>query len=506
MDIFDGIITGFQVALSFQGLLIVFIGAVTGTLIGMIPGLGPITAIAVMIPITYGMDPAMALLLMAGVYYGAAYGGAASSILLNAPGESMSVPTTFDGYPMAKQGKAGKALAISAIASFVGGTISVILLTLFAPVLASVAVSFGPAEYFALMLFGLLAVSSFADGSTVKALISATIGFMIATVGIDGQTGTTRYTFGNANLLEGVDFLVIALGLFALAEVSSLIFERKEKSVFGKKLGSLQLSKNEVKEMAGPTGRQSLIGFLIGILPGAGGTIASFLAYISEKKLSKKPEEFGKGSIAGLAAPEAANNSASSGSFVPLLSLGIPGSGTTAVMLGALIVLGVQPGPLLMTEHPDIFWGVIASMYIGNVILLVLNLPLIPYISKILKVPRPLLISLVIVFCIIGVFGVSYNTFDLYLLVLFGIIGFFMARFKFPAAPMLLAFILGGMMEQSLRQSLTISNGSLFIFVEKPIALTLIVIAFLSFIVPILRNRNRKKIDEDSVDQKYNSM
>ncbi|MEH7381622.1 tripartite tricarboxylate transporter permease [Bacillus sp. JJ1533] len=500
MDIFDGIITGFKVALSLQGLTFVFLGAVIGTLIGMIPGLGPITAIAVMIPITYGMDPAMALLLMAGVYYGAAYGGAASSILLNAPGESMSVPTTFDGYPLAKQGKAGKALAIAAIASFVGGTISVVLLTLFAPVLASLAISFGPAEYFALMLMGLMTVSSFAEGSTVKALISATLGFIVATIGIDGQTGTTRFTFGNVNLLEGIDFLVIALGLFALAEVSSLIFERKQSGNFSKNLGSLRLSKQEYKELAVPMGRQSLMGFLIGVLPGAGGTIASFLGYISEKKLSKKPHEFGKGSIVGLAAPEAANNGASSGAFVPLLSLGIPGSGTTAVMLGALIVLGVQPGPLLMNDHPDVFWGVIASMYIGNVILLILNLPLIPYISKILKIPRPMLISLVVIFCIIGVYGISFRTFDLFLLVIFGILGYFMAYFKFPAAPMLLAFILGGMMEQSLRQALTISDGSLLIFIEKPISCGLLLIAALSFIVPFFRSRKKKNKIDPTID------
>lgn len=375
MSIFEGILTGFQVALSLKGLSFVFIGVVTGTIIGMIPGLGPITAIAVMIPITYGMDPALALLLMAGVYYGSAYGGAASSILLNAPGESMAVPTTFDGYPLAKQGKAGKALAIAALASFTGGTISVVLLTLFAPFLAKVAISFGPAEYFALMLMGLMTVASFSSGSTIKALISATVGFIIATIGIDSQTGTARYTFGNINLMEGIDFLVIALGLFALAEVTSLIRERKERSMFDSEFGSMKLSKAEVKELSVPVTRQSLLGFIIGVLPGAGGTIASFLGYITEKKLSKKPEEFGKGSIVGLAAPESANNSASSGAFVPLLSLGIPGSGTTAVMLGALIVLGVQPGPLMISDHPDIFWGVIASMYIGNVILLILNLP-----------------------------------------------------------------------------------------------------------------------------------
>ncbi len=312
MSIFEGILTGFQVALSLKGLSFVFIGVVTGTIIGMIPGLGPITAIAVMIPITYGMDPALALLLMAGVYYGSAYGGAASSILLNAPGESMAVPTTIDGYPLAKQGKAGKALAIAALASFTGGTISVVLLTLFAPFLAKVAISFGSAEYFALMLMGLMTVASFSSGSTIKALISATVGFIIATIGIDSQTGTARYTFGNINLMEGIDFLVIALGLFALAEVTSLIRERKERSMFDSEFGSMKLSKAEVKELSVPVTRQSLLGFIIGVLPGAGGTIASFLGYITEKKLSKKPEEFGKGSIVGLAAPESANNSASS--------------------------------------------------------------------------------------------------------------------------------------------------------------------------------------------------
>ncbi|MDR4937886.1 tripartite tricarboxylate transporter permease [Rossellomorea marisflavi] len=497
MSIFEGILTGFQVALSLKGLSFVFIGVVTGTIIGMIPGLGPITAIAVMIPITYGMDPALALLLMAGVYYGSAYGGAASSILLNAPGESMAVPTTFDGYPLAKQGKAGKALAIAALASFTGGTISVILLTLFAPFLAKVAISFGPAEYFALMLMGLMTVASFTSGSTIKALISATVGFIIATIGIDSQTGTARFTFGNINLMEGIDFLVIALGLFALAEVTSLIRERKERSMFDSEFGSMKLSKAEVKELSLPVTRQSLMGFIIGVLPGAGGTIASFLGYITEKKLSKKPEEFGKGAIVGLAAPESANNSASSGAFVPLLSLGIPGSGTTAVMLGALIVLGVQPGPLMISDHPDIFWGVIASMYIGNVILLILNLPLIPYISKLLKVPKPMLISLVIMFCIIGVYGISFRTFDLFLLVIFGIIGYFMARMNFPAAPMLLAFILGGMMERSLRQALTISDGSLLIFVQKPISATLLAIAFLSFIVPLLKTWRKRKSSGD---------
>ncbi|GIN16215.1 tripartite tricarboxylate transporter TctA [Shouchella clausii] len=495
MGSFEGLLQGFQVAFSWEGILFVFIGVLLGTIIGMIPGLGPISAIAIMIPITYGMNPTIALVMMAGVYYGSMYGGSTSSILLNAPGVAGTVAAAFDGYPMAKQGKAGKALAISAICSFVGGTVSVVLLMLFAPMLASVAIYFGPPEYFALMLLGLTAIASLSDGSTLKALTSAVLGFIVVTIGIDSQTGTTRFTFGSVNLLDGIDFLIIALGVFAIAEVCFLILNRKESMSGFKNIGSLKLSKSDFKEMKGPMTRQSLLGFLLGILPGAGATISSFIAYISEKRLAKKPEEFGKGSIKGLAAPETANNAATSGAFVPLLSLGIPGSGTTAVMLGAFLVLGVQPGPLLMTENPTVFWGVIASMYIGNVFLLILNLPLIPYFVKILAVPRPLLISLVIVFSMVGVYAVSFSTFDLYLLVLFGILGYLMRIFAFPAAPFILAFILGGMMEQMLRQSLTISDGSFMIFLQSPLAVSLFVLTLIALIFPEWRKRraNRKQ-------------
>lgn len=494
MGSLEGILTGFQVAFSLEGILFVLIGVFVGTFIGMLPGLGPISAIAVMIPITFGMDPAPALVMMAGVYYGAIFGGSTSSILLNAPGVSGAVATAFDGYPMAQQGKAGKALAIAAICSFFGGTVSVLLLMLLAPALSSVAIAFGPPAYFALMLMGLTAISSLSEGSTIKALLSAVAGFMVATIGIDAQTGTQRFTFGNVNILEGLDFLVIALGLFALAEVCTLIINRKDLSQENThKIGSMKLSKEDINEMKGPATRQSLLGFIIGVLPGAGATIASFIAYISEKKIAKNPEEFGKGSVRGLAAPETANNAATSGAFVPLLSLGIPGSGTTAVMLGAFLVLGVQPGPLLMTDRPEIFWGVIASMYIGNVFLLILNLPLIPYFAKILKIPRPLLISLVIMFSIIGVYAISFNTFDLYMLLLFGVVGFLMRIFSFPAPPFILAFILGGMMEQAFRQSLTISNGSLMIFVQDPIALSLLIVSLLSFVFPLVRQLRKRK-------------
>lgn len=494
MGALDGIATGFQVALSLEGIMFVLIGVFVGTFIGMLPGLGPISAIAIMIPITYGMDPTMALVMMAGVYYGAVFGGSTSSILLNAPGISGTVALAFDGYPMAQQGKAGKALAIAAISSFVGGTISVVLLMIFAPMLASVAISFGPPAYFALMLLGLSAIASLSEGSTIKAMISAVIGFMIATIGIDPQTGTARFNFGSANLLDGIDFLVIALGLFAIAEVCYLIMNRDKKSIgSAKEIGSLRLSKSDFKEMSGPAGRQSFLGFILGILPGAGATIASFISYITEKKIAKNPDEFGKGSIKGLAAPEASNNAATSGAFVPLLSLGIPGSGTTAVMLGAFLVLGLQPGPMMMTDRPEVFWGIIASMYIGNIFLLILNLPLIPYIARLLTIPRPMLISLVIMFSFIGVYAISFSVFDLYLLLAFGVLGLLMRMFAFPAPPFILAFILGGMMEQSFRQSMTISGGNISIFFENNISLVLIIMSVLSFIFPIIKTIRTKK-------------
>ncbi|SFB21645.1 putative tricarboxylic transport membrane protein [Lentibacillus halodurans] len=494
MNAMQGIMQGFEVAFSLEGIFFVLIGVTAGTLIGMLPGLGPITAIAIMIPMIYGMDPTIAMVLMAGVYYGAVFGGSTASILLNAPGISGTVATAFDGYPMAQQGKAGQALAIAAISSFTGGTVSIVLLMLFAPTLASVAVSFGPVEYFALMFMGLVAISSLSEGSVIKALISGVLGLMAVTIGIDAQTGTPRFTFGNPNLLEGIDFLIVALGLFALAEVAFLIKKRHDDSLAKtQNIGSLKLTKQDFKEMKGPLLRHSPFGFIMGVLPGAGATISSFISYVIEKRFTKKPEEFGKGSVKGLAAPEASNNAATSGSFVPLLSLGIPGSGTTAVMLGALLVLGINPGPLLFQDHPVVFWGIVASMYIGNLFLLVLNLPLIPYIAKILKIPRPLLISLVMMFCIIGVYSISFNIFDLYLLLIFGVIGYLFRIYSFPAPPFILAFVLGGMMEQSLRQALTISNGDYMIFLESPIAIGLFVVSILSFAYPFLRDRKRKR-------------
>ncbi|MFI2432736.1 tripartite tricarboxylate transporter permease [Streptomyces sp. NPDC018693] len=487
MDALNGLIDGFGVAFTPANLLYVFLGVLMGTVIGMLPGLGPISAISLMIPIAFTMDPVSAIIMLSGVYYGAIFGGSTSSILLNAPGVAGTVATSFDGYPMAKQGKAGKALAIAAIASFAGGTIGVIGLMLVAPSLSAVAVSFGPAEYFSLMVLGLTAVVSLAGNNLVKGLISGTVGVMIALIGIDSQTSTQRFTFGKIELFEGVEFLIVALGVFALAEVFVMLMNGGKGSGKEGTITTLRLSRRELKEISGPTGRGSVLGFFIGVLPGAGATVASFLSYAFEKRLAKDGgRTFGKGNPKGVAAPESANNSAAVGSFVPLMTLGVPGSGTTAVLLGALLVLGVQPGPLLMDENPDMFWGVIASMYIGNIVLLILNLPLIPLFAKVLKTPQTLLLPLVVVFCVVGVYGQSFSTFDLWLLVAFGALGFLMRANDFPAAPLILGLILGGLMEKSMRQALLISDGSFSTFVTKPISGVLLALAVLSMATPLL--------------------
>lgn len=487
MESLSNLIYGFSIALDPVNLMYVFIGVFAGTLIGMLPGLGPISALALMIPITFNLNPATGLILMAGVYYGAIFGGSTSSILLNAPGVAGTVATSFDGYPMAQKGMAGKALAIAAYASFIGGTVSVVGLMLIAPLLSKVAVSFGPAEYFSLMVLGLTAVVSLSDKSLTKGLIAAIVGMMISIVGIDLQTGTERYTFGSIELIEGIDFLVVALGVFALAEVFFMLLRNSNKAQKRNEIGSLKLTGAEVKEIAAPIGRSSILGFFTGVLPGAGATIGSFLGYSMEKRLAKDGDTFGKGNIKGVAAPESANNAACGGSFVPLLTLGVPGSGTTAVLLGALLVMGVTPGPMMLEQRPDVFWGVIASMYIGNIFLLVLNLPLIPYIARILDAPRPLLLSLILIFCMVGVYGLSFSSFDLVLLLVFGLIGLVMRLYGFPAAPLILGLILGALMEESMRRALQISGGDWSTFLDKPISLTLLVIALLSLTLPLIK-------------------
>ncbi|WP_182309995.1 MULTISPECIES: tripartite tricarboxylate transporter permease [Aeromonas] len=489
----DGILQGLGTAMMPINLFMVVVGCFVGTFIGMLPGLGPVTAIALMIPITYGLDPASGIILMAGVYYGSMFGGSTASILINTPGCSASMITAIDGYPLACKGQAGKALAIAAYASFVGGTLSAIFLMVAAPLLAKVSLSFQSADYFALMVLGLSAVAAFAGkGQVLKALIMALFGIMISTVGIDRSVGVDRFTFDLPDLRDGFSFLLLAMATFALAEILMTVLRpgkdtSQEEASKMQQLGSLKLSRDEVKEIAPPIARSSVLGFLIGVLPGAGATIASFMAYGAERNFARKGkrDEFGKGSLTGIAAPEAANNAASSGAFVPLLTLGIPGSGTTALMLGALIAYGIQPGPRLFMEHPDVFWSVIISMYLGNVVLLILNLPLIPYLAKILQVPRPVLIPMVLLFSLIGVYLVSFNTMDIYVMVLVALVAIGLRLLDFPMAPMLLGFILGGMLEDNLRRALVINDGSLSFLWERPITLGFTLVTLVMLLLPL---------------------
>ena len=489
----DGIITGLTTAVMPFNLMMVVVGCFAGTFIGMLPGLGPISAVALMIPVTYGLDPASGIILMAGVYYGAVFGGSTSSILINAPGCASTVVTAFDGYPLAQKNQAGKALALAAYSSFTGGTIGALVLLFAAPALASVSLSFQSGDYFALMLLGLTAVAAFSGkGQVIKALLMTVFGLMIATVGTDVTSGATRFTFGSVDLIDGVSFLLLAMATFALTEVVMTVMrgqhKEQEPNMDMASLGSMKLSREEIKEVAPTIGRSSIFGFIVGVLPGAGATIASFLAYGMERNLASAREKlkFGKGSLRGLAAPESANNAASTGSFVPLLTLGIPGSGTTAIMLGALIAYGIQPGPRLFMDNPDVFWSVIISMYFGNLVLLILNLPLIPYISRLLAIPRPILIPLILFFSITGVYLVSFNTFDIQMMVLITLIAIFLKLLQFPMAPMLLGFILGGIMENNLGRALTVTDGSFSFLWERPLTLVITSIAVLVLVLPLL--------------------
>ena len=480
----EGILIGLKTALTFQNLIMVMLGCFFGTIIGMLPGLGPMTAIALMIPITYGFDPATGLILMAGVYYGAVFGGSTSSILLNAPGVPGTVATSFDGYPMAQQGKAGKALAIAAYSSFAGGTLAAIYLLFLAPSLSKVSLSFRSPDYFALMILGLTAIAAFSSkGQFIKAMMMVILGLMLASVGQDSLSDITRFTFNTMNLTDGISFVLVVMATFAMSEALTIILKRNDPTQVAKQvslteLGSIKINKEERNKMLKTIPRNSVIGFLIGVLPGAGATIASFLAYGMERNFvnDEEKQKFGKGSVHGLAAPETANNAACSGAFVPLLTLGIPGSGTTAVMLGALLGFGIQPGPRLYITNPEIFWSVIMSMYIGMVILLILNLPLIPYIARILAVPKNYLIPLILFFSITGIYVMSFNNFDIYLMIGIAVVATFMRLYDFPMPPLILAFVLGGLMEENLRRSLLISDGSFNFLWGRP--LTAIILLF----------------------------
>ena len=497
----EGIWIGISTAFSGYNIFMVMIGCFAGTIIGMLPGLGPMSAIALMIPITYSFDPASAMILMAGVYYGAIFGGSTSSILINAPGVAGTVSSSFDGYPMAKSGHAGKALAIAAYSSFSGGTIAAIFLLIAAPQLAKVSLSFQSADYFALMCVGLLSIAAFASkGQFLKAMIMTAFGLALATVGQDSLSDITRFAFGNINLMDGISFVLLVMATFAMSEAFMIIFKKMEINFKASdaninKLGSIKLSKDEVKEMVPVIGRTSVLGFLVGVLPGAGATIASFLAWGFERSIAsvKDKLKFGKGSIKGLAAPETANNAACTGSFVPLLTLGIPGSGTTAVMLGALLSFGVQPGPRLYVEQPEIFWAVIISMYIGNIILLILNLPLIPYIARILAIPKNILVPLVLFFSVTGVYLISFNSFDIYFMAIVAFLSLILRTLNYPMPPLILGFILGGMLEKNLRRALLINDGSYSFLWERPISLFLFILMIAIILLQIYQGIKKRK-------------
>ncbi|MEM9320928.1 MAG: tripartite tricarboxylate transporter permease [Pseudomonadota bacterium] len=493
----EGILIGLTAAFSLQNLLMVIAGCLIGTFIGMLPGLGPMSIIAIMIPVAITLgDPAAALILLAGVYYGAIFGGSTSSILLNAPGVAGTVATSFDGYPMARKGQAGKALTIAAVASFSGGTIGAILLMIFAPALSSVALLFHSAEYFALMVVGLSAIAAFAGtGQVAKALMMTILGLILATVGEGALFNMPRFTMGLMDLQSGISFITLAMAMFALPEALFLVLNpaRGAGGGSGGKIENLRFSRAEGRSMVPVIGRQSVQGFFIGVLPGAGATIASFLGYAVERNIAKGEEqaEFGKGSVKGLAAPETANNAACTGSFVPLLTLGIPGSGTTAILLGALIALNVTPGPRLMVDTPEIFWAVIISMFIGNLVLLILNLPLIPYIAKILAIPRNYLIPFILFFTLMGAYIGQNNATELLMLVGLGVMATILRFADYPLAPLLIGFILGTMLEDNFSRSMQLYRGLGFIL-ERPMTLGLLVIAVLLVLLPSYRARRAR--------------
>jgi putative tricarboxylic transport membrane protein len=459
----------------------------------MLPGLGPATGVAILIPISYGMNPTTALITMAAIYYGAMFGGSRASIMINTPGDASAIVSCFDGYPMTKNGEAGKALAISAIASFIGGIIGMIFLIFLTMPVANAALKFGPAEMFSLMIFALTATVTLSQGNMLKGFIAMAFGFMLSTIGIDPQTGILRFTFVS-ELQDGIDFLVAMIGLYAVAEVFKNYSNLDAHyTIDSKSIGRVWVPWEDFKKTIKPILRSSPLGFLIGVLPGMGGTVATFVSYALEKTLSKHPEKFGKGAIEGLAAPEAANNASSCGAFVPLLTLGIPGSGTTAVMLGALMMLGVRPGPILFQMHPEIAWGVIASMLIGNIMLVLINLPLAVPLVQLLKIPQRIMLPLILGMAFMGTYFLNYSSFDFILVSVFALTGYLFWKLEIPIPPLVLALILGGTTEQSFRNAMTIAGNDLMFFVEKPISLTLLLLAAASIVFSIYKQRKVAK-------------
>ncbi|MBP1777625.1 MAG: protein of unknown function transrane [candidate division NC10 bacterium] len=498
MEILGHLGYGFGIALQPINLLYAFIGCLVGTLIGVLPGIGPAGGMALLIPLTYGKEPASAIILLSGIYYGAMYGGSTTSILLNVPGEAASVVTSLDGYQMARQGKAGPALAIAALGSFVAGTIGIVLLMLLGPPLAQAALKFGPAETFALMVFGLSMVTSLAGRSLRKGFVAMTLGLTMATVGVDLPTGLIRFTLGIPKLMEGFDVIVVAIGLFAVSEILLCAEKVRTGEVLYQQVARVWLSAKDFLDSVGAILRGSVLGFFIGVLPGAAHVTASFLSYTLEKKFSKTPERFGQGEIRGVAAPESANNSAAVGAMIPLLTLGLPASAVTSVLYGALLMVGVKPSPFLFQKHPDVVWGLIASMYLGNLMLLVLNLPLVGLWVKILRTPPRWLFPIVLAISFIGVYSVNHSALDLILATLLGVLGYFLRKADYPLAPVILGLVLGDLLEQALRQTLMISGGSLAIFLQSPIAIGLFVLAAVVMVAPKLIYRRGVRLETEA--------
>lgn len=496
MSSMSDILLGFSIALAPINLMYCFIGVVLGTLIGVLPGLGPTAGLAILIPMTAGLLPATALIMLAGLYFGAMYGGSTTSILLNVPGEAASVITCLDGYQMARKGRAGPALGISAISSFVAGTVSIFLLVFLMPPLTKLALIFGPPEYFSLMLFGITILVSITGKSLIKGLIAGMFGMLIAMVGIDPMTGMMRFTLRNPNLIGGVHFITVVVGLFAISEILINI-ESSIKAVYEGKLKNIFPGWDDLRRSAGAIFRGTFVGFFVGALPGGSPTIASFVAYDLEKKCSKNPEKFGTGEIEGVAAPEGANNSAAEAGLVPLLALGVPGCPTIAVLMGAFLIQGLIPGPLLFKDAPEVVWGLIASMYIGNAMLLVINLPLVGIWASIVKVPYYILAPVIMAISVLGAYTVNNRIFDVWLMLIFGVIGYFMKKLNFPHAPVVLAMILAPLLENALRQSLVMSKGDLSIFISRPISAAFLLVAIVSILLSLYsRMRKSKKADE----------
>ena len=493
MDFLNPVLNGFAVVLEPTNLLYCLVGVVIGMLIGVLPGLGPAATIAILLPLTYNVEPVTAIIMLAGIFYGAQYGGTITSVLLRLPGEASSVVTVFDGYQLARKGKAGTALGLASIGSFVGGTAAIIGLTFLAPLVASFALDFGPAEYSALALLGILLVATISSGSKTKALIAAALGLLLATVGRDAFTGETRYTFGSLELADGIDFVPIAMGIFGLGEILYNLEERHRAAKAPSKVANVWPSRADLKQASGSIGRGSILGFFLGILPGGGATIASMASYAMEKKRAKQPERFGKGAPEGVAGPETANNAAATSSFIPLLTLGIPANATMALMFGALLIQGVTPGPQLVDENPDLFWGVVNSMYIGNILLLIMSLPLVGLFVKILRVRAAILAPITALITLLGAYTINNSMFDVTLVVVFGVTGYLMKKFGFEPGPLVLAFVLGELLESSLRRSLLVFGGDPMGFFGRPISATLLLVFVLVALLPAIKTMLAKR-------------